>query len=119
MKKLNLDALDATGKTVEVAGTEYAVRKMTARVAFIVEAAVNTDDGIAKLHGYCDAVQALVPTMPRDTLEDLSPEQMLAIIQHAGREVEAVQEAAADPKASGSAMPPVVELQSAISSAAS
>lgn len=101
MRPLNLDALASAERGVTVNGTAYPVRAITPRVAAIVDAAP-TLASTEKVRAYYDAVALLVPSMPRDLVDDLEPQQAIAIIQLAGTEVRAVDEAASDPNAPGS-----------------
>lgn len=102
MKTINLDALANSGHRVEVNGVLHAVRQITARVANIV-AAADTMDGIDRMTAYYDAVALLLPTMPRDEVNDLAPAQLGMVIQIAKTEADAVEEAAADPNGESSA----------------
>lgn len=102
MKPLNLDTLDTPPAPIEKGGQVYPVRAITARIASLLDAA-GEKDGAAKLAAYCDAVAALVPTMPRAEVEDLTVPQLLAIVMHASGQVQAVEAAVTDPNATGSA----------------
>lgn len=102
MKPLNLDTLDTPPAPIEKGGQVYAVRAITARIASLLDAAGEAD-GAAKLSAYCDAVAALVPTMPRAEVDDCTVPQLLAIVMHASGSVQAVESAVTDPNATGSA----------------
>lgn len=101
MKPLNLDALASTDRGVNVNGTMYVVRPITPRIAYIIDSAPSMG-GAERVKAYYDAVALLVPTLPRDVVDDLEPQQALAIIELAGTEVREVDEAAADPNGPGS-----------------
>ena len=103
MKPLDLNALASTERGVTAQnGETYVVRPITPRVAGIIDAAPMMADGGEKVMAYYDAVALLVPTMPRELVDDLEPAQALAIIKLAGTEVRQVDEAAADPNGPGS-----------------
>lgn len=101
MKPLNLDALASAERGLCIRGAMHVVRPITPRIASIIDSAPSMD-GAAKVTAYYDAVALLVPTLPRDVVDDLEPQQALAIIHLAGTEVREVDEAAADPNAPGS-----------------
>lgn len=101
MKPLNLDALESAERGVTRKGVTYPCRKITPRVAYLVDAAP-TMGATEQVKAYCDAVALLVPTMPRELVDDMEPQQLLAIIHLAGTEVRAVDEAAASPNGPGS-----------------
>lgn len=104
MRSVNLDALEREGMhhTVTRGDTTYPVRAITPRIASIIDAAAEAD-GVAKLTGYYNAVALLVPSMPREMVDDLTIQQTIAIVELAGTEVRAVDEAAAPPNAPSSA----------------
>lgn len=103
MKPLNLNALETTQRTVEFDGASYSVKPMTAVVLTAIDAADNAEKPIEQLRGYADAVALLVPDMPRAVIDHMTVRQHLAICKLASREVDAVEEAAADPNAESSA----------------
>lgn len=107
MKTVNLDALDRP-RFVERDGKKYQVRGITPRVASLLDAAANEEGNIAKMVAYYDAVAALIPSMPREEVDNLSPDHIQAILELAGEQIETVEEAARDgapPKAEGTASP--------------
>lgn len=93
MKTVNLDALEHKYHTVTRNGTSYRVRPVTGRIANIVDAAEQAE-GIKKLRLYYDAVALVLPTMPRDDVDDLSADQLAEIMTLARTQVDAVEEAA-------------------------
>lgn len=95
MKTVNLDEMEKVAHTVTKGGVSYKVRPVTARIASIVKAAQSATDGAETMRLYYDAVALLIPTMKRDDVDDLSIPQLLAIVELAGTEVTAVEEAAA------------------------
>jgi hypothetical protein len=99
MRHVNLDELEKAAHTVTKAGVSYRVRPVTARIAGIVKAAEASSTAEDKMRLYYDAVALLVPTMARDEVDDLSAGQLVAIVELAGTEVTAVDEAAALPNA--------------------
>lgn len=106
MRTINLDELDTLCHTVTKRGVSYLVRPVTARVATMIAAAEVAPNGEAKMLGYYNAAALLLPAMPREEVEDLTPAQVLAVIDLAGEQVRVVEEAAApapDPKAESSA----------------
>lgn len=102
MRSLNLDTMERRRHTVTVGGVSYPIRAITPRVAGIIDSAPSLAPG-EKVGAYYDAVALLIPTMPRELVDDIEPEDAMAIIQLAGTEVREVDEAASDPNARGSA----------------
>lgn len=102
MRALNLDTLERQRHTVEKNGAHYPLRQITPRIAYMLEAA-SQSSGVERMTGYYDAVARLLPTMPRDEVDDLEADEVLAIVHLAGTAVRAVDEAAADPNALSSA----------------
>jgi hypothetical protein len=108
VKTINLDALDRMQHAVELQGQTYPVRSLTPRIASIIDAATDAD-GVEKVRGFVNAVAALVPTMPRAAVDDLSIPQLYAIVELATTQVAVVEEAAADPNVASSAPTTVTE----------
>lgn len=103
MKTINLDALEEFQGEVVRRGTYYPIRAMTSRVAGILKAAGDAENGTDKLRLYHDAMTHVAPTMPADVIADLQPKQIGAILDLSSEQVAAVEEAAADPNAESSA----------------
>ncbi len=118
MKTVNLDQLERMTHLVERRGVTYAVRTMTVRIANMVDAATKDEDGAEKMRLYLAAVAAVVPDMPREQIEDLSAEQVLAILNLSSTQVGIVEEAAADPNAESSAPKTTTEPTPALTSSA-
>lgn len=116
MPPLNLNALDNMRHVVEFDGVTYSVKAITARIAGLVTFAAATE-GLARIASSADVVAALVPDMPRAIVDNLTVPQLAAIVELAGTEVRAVEEAMTDPKAESPAS--ASGNQTAISSAAS
>lgn len=98
MKKLNLDALDTMRHVVEKGGVDYSVKALTPRIAGLVRVATDAQ-GLDRVGSTADVVAALMPDMPSEMVQDLTVHQLAAIIELAGTEVRAVEDAVADPKA--------------------
>lgn len=104
MKTLDLDALDRSRAAVTRGGNSYPVKQITPRIASAVDAANHEEDGLTKMRRFYDAAQLLVPTMPREMIDDLTVHQIMAILEVSRAEMNAVEEAAGaetDPNGTG------------------
>lgn len=108
-RTLKLDTILSTPKDVEANGEKYPLRSVTPRVMYTIDAATKTEDQGEKMRLYCDALAVLIPTMPRVLIDDLSGEQIVAILEFASADVTDVEAAVTDPNADSSAPLPATE----------
>ena len=103
-RTLKLDTLLGTPKDIEAEdGQKYALRPITPAALYIIDAATKAEGEGDKMRLYCDALAVLLPSMPREMIDQLSGEQIGGILRFASAEVEDVEAAATDPNADSSA----------------
>jgi hypothetical protein len=103
-KPLNLNSLLSSAYSVEWQGRTYAVKPITPRIATMIDDARNADDD--KSVRYYDAAAKCVPDLPRSEFDDMTVQQVMAILDLAMQAVYQVQDATetpetADPNAPG------------------
>ena len=104
---LDLNALEDSSRIVTLGDTDYRARTITKRVAELIDVAGSTDDSVAMRRAFYDATALIVPTMPRETVDNLTPAQVLAIIQLAQRVIPDEADAAASSLVAASEEAPV------------
>lgn len=103
MQTLNLDTMDRERHAVEKDGVKHVVHPITPRILSVI-AAADEASGVERVRGLADAVAAILPTMPREQIDDFSLAQLFAVIRLAGTQVDAVEEYVADPNVPRSAV---------------
>ena len=103
MQTLDLNALDRNRHAVEKDGVKYVVQPMTPRIVTMLSAA-DEGSGAERVTRLADAVAAILPTMPREMIDDFCLAQLDAVIKMSGTQVDAVEEYIADPNVPSSAV---------------